>query len=230
MKLIHCAVYRPSACAGTVANLSAIATSTLGTHTFVVNAADSVGNTSTTTVSYEVRRTVTAVDTTKVWIGLKNSDDVGLLLDLRAELLVNGAVAATGDLNNLGTGSSGFNNAILYSLPLSLTSGPIDIPAGAQLTVRVSVRRTCFGNGHNSGSALEWFNGQPIDTGANRDAGTRVRFTLAGLAGDYFLRDSFALAATPGSARTSADVVVNSSVSCPSCPYSPLGSWSLNLQ
>src|SRR5262249_29782997 len=45
-------------CAGTVANLSPIDTSSLGTKTFVINAVDAVGNTSSTTVTYEVRRTL----------------------------------------------------------------------------------------------------------------------------------------------------------------------------
>jgi len=195
-----------------------------------VNATDAVGNTSTTTVTYDVRRTLAAVDTAKIWVGLKNSDDVGLRLDLRTEVLVNGVVAASGDLNNIDTGSSGFNNAILQSVPLSLLAAPVDLPAGVQLAVRVSARRTCFGGGHNSGTAREWFNGQPIDSGASRDAGSRVRLTLSGITSDYFLWNSFGLATTPGTTRTSADVVVDSSTPCPARPYSPMGSWSLNLQ
>jgi hypothetical protein len=221
-----------SACEGTIANMSPIDTSTLGAKTFVVNATDAAGNTSSTMVTYDVKRMLTAVDTAKIWVGLKNSDDVGLRLDLRAEVLVNGAVAATGDLNDIATGSSGFNNAILNSVPLSL-SAPVDVPAGAQLSIRVSARRTCSGVGHNSGTAREWFNGRPIDSGANRDAGSRVRLTLAGTTSDYFLRDSFGLSTTSGIARTSADVSVNSNASCPSRPsrpYSLMGVWSLNFQ
>jgi DNA/RNA endonuclease G (NUC1) len=220
----------PSACAGTVANLSSINTSTLGAKTFVVNATDAVGNTSSTTVTYDVRRTLAAVETAKVWVGLKNSDDVGLRLDLRADVLVNGSVAASGDLNNVDTGSSGFNNAMLQSVPLLLSAGPVDVPAGAQLEIRVAVRRTCSGAGHNSGTAREWFNGQPIDTGASRDAGSRIRLTLGGTTTDYFLRNAFALDTTPGTAKTSADAAVNSSASCPARPYSIMGVWSLNLQ
>src|SRR6185436_15407115 len=122
-------------CPGTTANGGAIDTSSLGAKSFVVNASDAVGNTSSTTVTYEVRRTLTAVDTAKVWVGLKNSDDVGLRLDLRAEVRVNGIAAATGDLNNVAAGSSGFNNAILQSVRLGLSSGPVDVPSGAQLEV-----------------------------------------------------------------------------------------------
>ena len=91
-------------------------------------------------------------------------------------------------------------------------------------------RRTCSGGGHNSGTAREWFNGQPIDSGANRDAGSRIRFTLAGTTSDYFLRNSFQLATIPGAVKTSVDAAVNSSAACPARPYSLLGVWSLNLQ
>jgi len=217
-------------CIGTVANSSPVDTSTLGVKTFVVNASDAVGNTSGVTLTYDVRRTLTAVDTAKVWIGLKNSDDVGLRLDLRTEMLINGAVVAAGNLNNIASGSSGFNNAILQSVPLLLSAGPVEVPAGANLGVRVSVRRTCFGNGHNSGTAREWFNGQPVDSGTSRDAGSRIRLTLAGTTSDYFLRTAFGLAATPGTSRTSVDAAVNSSEACPARPYSVLGVWNLNLQ
>jgi hypothetical protein len=138
-------------------------------------------------------------------------------------------VAATGNLANIATGSSGFNNAILNSVQLSLSTGSVDVPAGAQLAVRVSARRTCSGIGHNSGTAREWFNGQPIDSGANRDAGSRVRLTFAGTTSDYFLRTPSGLSSTAGTARTSVDVLVNSSAACPSRPYSVLGVWSVSL-
>jgi DNA/RNA endonuclease G (NUC1) len=217
-------------CTGTVANLSPLDTSTLGSKSFVVNAADAVGNMSSTTVNYEVRRTLTAVGPAVVWIGLKNSDDVGLRLDLRTELLVNGTVTATGDLQDIATGSSGFNNAILQSLSMSLASGSAEVPAGAELSVRVSARRTCSGSGHNSGTVREWFNGQPIDSGASRDAGARIQLTIGGTTSSYFLRSAFGLSTTAGSARNTVDVTVNSSQSCTARPYSLLGVWGVTLQ
>ena len=140
-------------CAGTVANLSPIDTSTLGSKTFVVNASDAVGNTSSTTVNYDVRRTLTAVGPAKVWVGLKNSDDVGLRLDLRAELLVNGAVAASGELTTSARAAAGSTTRLLHSIGMSLASGPVDVPAGAQIAVRVLDAadvlrwRTQFGDG-----------------------------------------------------------------------------------
>ena len=48
--------------------------------------------TSSATVTYTVKRMLSAVGPVKAWIGLKNGDDAGLHVDLRAEVLVNGVV------------------------------------------------------------------------------------------------------------------------------------------
>jgi hypothetical protein len=130
---------------------------------------------------------------------------------------------------NVSGGSSGFNNALLESFTMSLASGAVDVPAGAQLSVRVLARRTCASNGHNSGTAREWFNGQPIDSGAGRDAGSRVPITLAGATNDYFLRNALALAIAAGSSRQSVDATVNGSVACPARPFVPFATWATNL-
>ena len=212
---------------GTAANLSPIDTSTLGLKTFVVNATDAVGNPSSVTVNYEVRRTLSAVGPATVWVGLKNSDGVGLRLDLRAELLVNGALEASGEVSNVSAGSSGFNNALLNSVAMLMTSGPVEIPAGDEIAVRVSTRRTCAGGGHNSGTARAWYNGAAVDAGAGRDAGSRLQLTLAGITSSYFLRNTFALSTVAGSARQSLDAQVNSTASCPARPFVPFGTWSV---
>jgi hypothetical protein len=151
-------------------------------------------------------------------------------LDLRAELLVNGTVAAAGELHNISAGSSGFHNAHLNSVAMSMTSGPVEVPSGAQIQVRVSTRRTCFGGGQISGTAREWYNGLPIDFSAHRDAGSRVRLTLGGTTTTYFLRNAFGLAKLPGITRLAADAVVNSRAACPARPFVPFGTWSAILQ
>ena len=216
-------------CAGTLPNLSLINTLTLDSKTFVVNATDAAGNASTSTVTYHIKRTLTAVGPVKVWIGLKNSDDVGLRLDLLAELLVNGAVAASGTLNNVSSGGSGFNNAILQSLGMSLASGSVDLPAGAQVATRVLVRRTCAAGGHNSGTVREWFNGLPFDNGPIRDAGTRLDVTAVGTTWTLFLRNGSDSNLLPGINRQSVDAAVNSSAACPARPFVPFGVWSTTL-
>jgi hypothetical protein len=150
-------------------------------------------------------------------------------VDLRAELLVNGTVAASGTLNNVSAGSSGFNNAILQSLGMSLASGPVDLPAGAQIATRVSVRRTCAAGGHNSGTVREWFNGLPLDNGPIRDAGTRLDVTAAGTTWTLFLRNGFDLNLLTGINRQSVDAAVNSGSACPARPFVPFGQWSTTL-
>ena len=43
---------------------------------------------------------VTAIGAARIWIGLKNSDDAGLRVDLQGRVLVNGVAAASGVLSN----------------------------------------------------------------------------------------------------------------------------------
>jgi hypothetical protein len=214
-----------ASCTGTVANLSAIDTSSVGVKTFVVTAADASGNLSSLAVTYEVRRTLSAVGPANIWIGLKDSEAAGLRLDLRTELLVNGTVRATGTLLNIPTGSSGFDNAILNTVEMALASGPVEVAPGAQISLRVSVRRTCSGGGQNSGRVRHWFNGQPIDSGANRDAGSRIQLTIGGTTSHYFLRTDFGLSTSAGVRRLSVEATVNSSVPCNGRPYTVLGTW-----
>ena len=162
-----------------------------------------------------------------VWVGLRNSDDVGVRFDLLTEVFVDDAEVAAGHLNNVSGGSSGFGNAVLNTVPLALTSGPLTIPAGAVLTVTVSVRRTCSGGRHNSGTARLWDNGRPIDSGGSRDAGSRVDAIVDGAAAEYFLREGFALSSTPGTSKQSIAVGVDSKQACPDRAFKPFGTWTI---
>ena len=165
-----------------------------------------------------------ALSPAKLWIGLKNSDAVGLRVDLRAEVFLDGVLVGSGQLDNVPTGSSGFNNALLHSIPFGLDD-PVSVESGAELAIQASVRRTCFGGGHNSGTPRLWYNGQPIDSGSSRDAGSRFGSTI----GDYFMRDESALDTAAGTARQSVDAPVNSKIPCPGRPFTPFGSWSTTL-
>jgi hypothetical protein len=187
------------------------------------------------TVHIVVGPTIQSFSPAKIWLGLKNSDAVGLRVDLLVELLVNDVPIGNGFLENQTTGSSGFNNAQLKAV--ALAGGAGEFTAGDELAVRVSVRRTCSGGGHNSGTVRLWYNGQPIDSGATRDAGSRFGVTTGGSSTDHFLRNGFALSTTAGSSRLSADAAVNSKVACnvefpnfpPDRPYTEIGTWSVTL-
>jgi hypothetical protein len=162
----------------------------------------------------------------KVWIGLKNSDDVGLRLDLLAEVVGDGTKIGEGRLDNVSAGGSGFNNAVLRAIPLALTGGPVDFPLVTKLEVKLSVRRTCSGAGHASGVTRLWYNGQPTDSGAKRDAGSRLDAVRDLVTVAYFLRGGFALSTTPGTSRQSIDVAVDTKETCPDRPFKSFGTWS----
>ena len=167
---------------------------------------------------------LTELSPARVWIGLKNSDDVGIRFDLRAIVSLNGSPVGSGELDSVTGGSSGFNNAILRSIPLTLAA-PVPVSSGDVLSINAQVRNACLQSGHNSGSARLWYNGQPIDGGNARDAGSRFDATIGGSTSDYFLRTGFALSTTAGTAKTSRDVAVGQRCG----PFVSFGTWSLAL-
>jgi hypothetical protein len=174
-------------------------------------------------------RRLTALSPAKVWIGLKNSDAVGLRVDLMAEVYVDDAPIGAGVLENVSTGSSGFSNALLRTIPLALTGSAAEVAAGSGLAIKVSVRRTCFGGGHASGSVRLWYAGAAIDSGSLRNAGSRFDATIGGVSTDFFLRAGFALSETAGTSRTFVDAAVSSVRPCPDRPYTSFGTWRLTL-
>jgi predicted extracellular nuclease len=165
---------------------------------------------------------LTALGPSNVWIGLKSSNDVGTRFDLLAEVLKNGSVVGSGQVNDIPSGSSGFNNAILRTINLAL-SGPVEFFPGDTLSFRLSVRITDVG-GHNNGVARLWYNGAAIDSGPNRDAGSRFGATIGGATAEQFLRSGFALDTAAGSSRVYIDVHVNRHVG--GNPFKPFGTWS----
>jgi hypothetical protein len=67
---------------------------------------------------------LTAIGPVNVWVGLTNSDDVGIRFDLKAEIYRNTTLLlGSGELASVQGGSSGFNNAHLQTIPLTLVSG-----------------------------------------------------------------------------------------------------------
>jgi CSLREA domain-containing protein len=168
---------------------------------------------------------LTALSPAKVWIGLKTSDDVGTKFDLLAEVLKNGTVVGTGQLNGVPGGSSGFNNAVLNPITLALSSLPVDICAGDALAFKLSIR-VAANSGHSSGTARLWYNGNPFDTGSNRNAGSRFNATIGGGTANYFLRTGV-LNTTAGSSKTFIDVLVNRKVG--GNPFKLFGIWSITF-
>ena len=210
-----------SSCTGTVANGSAIDTSSVGTRTFSVDASDPVGNTSTTSVTYTVSLggAFTAVTPASIWLGLKNSDDVGTKFDLLAEVLNNGVVVGSGQLNNVPGGSSGFNNAAERAIATAL-SGATTIAQGQTLSIRLSVRIAVGVTGHRSGTARLWFG----DAVAN----SRINTVVNGVSRTFYLTGGFTLSPSPGAGpRATIDVLVDRAVG--GNPFKPFGTWSITF-
>ena len=143
-------------------------------------------------------------------------------MDLRAEAHFNSAKIGDGQLNNVVSGSSGFNNAKLNTISLSLLNGPVDVPFNAELEIKLSVRRTCSGGGHNSGTPRLWYN----DSQAN----SRFGATIDHLTSELFLRSGFTLSTKPGAGpKMTIDVPIDNKVPCPDRPFKPFGTWSITL-
>jgi YVTN family beta-propeller protein len=158
-------------------------------------------------------RQLTELSPAKVWVGLKNSDDVGVKFDLRTEAYKNGVLVSSGQLNSVAAGSSGFNNARLNTIPFD-SFAAVDFPPGSVLGFKLYVRNACTGSGHNSGTARLWFN----DGAAN----SRFDATIGGSTSDYYLRDGFLLATTPGPGpKKTIDVAAGAKCS----PFKPFGTW-----
>jgi hypothetical protein len=150
----------------------------------------------------------------QAWLGLKNSDDVGTKFDLLAEVFQNGQLIASGQLNNVPGGSSGFNNAVLRTVNLALPM-PVGIQTGDIVSIRLSVR-IAANSGHQSGTARLWFN----DAAAN----SRFSATTGGVTNNYFLRNGFGLSTVAGTGpKATIDVLVNRNVG--GNPFKPFGTW-----
>ena len=166
-----------------------------------------------TILNDDTANNVTALGPANFWVGLKNSDDVGLRFDFLVEVYRNGQLIGSGQLNNQAGGSSGFNNAILRTVAI-IQSQPASFLPGDQLSVKISVR--AGPTGHVSGYARLWYN----DAAAN----SRFDLQLDGNPNTYYLLDGFLLgsSAGPGPKKT-IDVLVNRNQN--GNAFQPFGTW-----
>jgi hypothetical protein len=178
-------------------------------------ATDAVGNTSEFSACRQVAGlTVTALSPARIWIGLKNSDDVGTRFDLKAEVLKNGSVIGSGEVDNIPGSGSGFNRALLDQIPLTLIA-PTGFSPGDTLSIRLSVRAGAAG--HRSGTARLWFNDAAADS--------RFGATIDGETVGLYLLDGLALGTSPGAGpKRTADVFVDRAAG--GNPFKLLGIWS----
>lgn len=159
-------------------------------------------------------RQLAALSPAKVWVGLKNSDDVGVKFDLKAEAYVNNTLVNSGELDTVNAGSSGFNNAKLDTINFNSFS-PVDFPSGSSLSIKLYVRNACSGSGHNSGTARLWYN----DSQANSNFGATIDTSST-----YYLVPSAMLSTSIG-VGPKQTVDVQSGAKC--SPYKLFGTWSI---
>ena len=168
---------------------------------------------------------LTALGPAEVWIGLKNSDDLGANSDLKAEVYKGGALIGSGQLNRAAGGSSGFDNGRHSSIPLGLTVLPVDVPSGTVLSLKLSARITCTGSTHASGTARLWFN--------DPQAASRFDATIDDVTRDHALQNGFALGPAPGPGpRITIDKFLDNKVACSKeggRPFTSFGTWRITL-
>jgi hypothetical protein len=165
------------------------------------------------------RSTLAALGPARTWLGLKNSDDVGTKFDLLAEVLVNGTVVSSNQLNNVPGGSSGFNNAVLRTINQSLVDA-VAICHGDELGIRLSVRIAVGVTGHRNGTARLWFN----DAVAN----SRFDATIDATPVSLYLLDGFVLGTSPGAGpKKTIDVTVDRLVG--GNAFKSFGTWNITF-
>jgi hypothetical protein len=151
------------------------------------------------------------------FVGLKNSDDVGTKFDLRGEILRNSVVVATGQVDGVSGGSSGFNNAVRRTIASAVSSIPA-YATGDTLAVRLSVRIAVGVSGHSSGTARLWYG----DAAATSGFITLVN----GVSRTYYLGTGFTLTTAPGAGpKAYVDVLVNKKVG--GNPFKSFGTWKI---
>src|SRR6185295_5891041 len=117
---------------------------------------------SSITVTVELKA-LTSLGPAQVWLGLKNSDDIGTKFDLLAEVFKNGAFVGSGQLNDVPGGANGFSKAVERTINLA-QAGPTGFRTGDTLSIRLSVR-IAASSGHVSGTARLWYDDSVADSG-----------------------------------------------------------------
>jgi uncharacterized protein len=212
-----------------------------GTGTFTATCSggrDSAGNVAppvTATYAVTYAHFLTALGPARIWLGLKDKRDDddhhnhdgdddddrrGTNFDVRAEVLKNGAVAGSGQVNGVSGGGDDFHDAVLRTIGLTLPA-PVGFAPGDRLALRLSVRIAA--TGRRKGTARLWFN----DGAAN----TRFGATLGGPPSQYYLVGtspaSFALKKDVAGTgpKTTVDVFVDRAAG--GNPFRPFGTWSI---
>jgi hypothetical protein len=164
---------------------------------------------------------------TKLWIGLKNSDDIGTYLDLSVTALdAEGNLTALGEVSGVRSGGSGFHNARIVNVDMFRVVPSFPPLPGPPVRVQIDARIACFVRGHHSATIVLWYNGLPVDTGRFRDAGSRISYAIADATISLFLRPSDVLSGVPGRYRLPVAMnVVGPRLRNTCADFKSLGTW-----
>jgi hypothetical protein len=152
----------------------------------------------------------------RVWIGLKNSDDVGTRFDLHAVVKNGGVPVSSGTLLGSLGGSSGFSNAKLRTIPLSIPASAFT--SGDSMSIELSVRDSCVGTSHNSGTARLWYNDGAANSRVDEPGSPTLYLVMPGATLD--LKPSAGL----GPKKTKDVFVSGRDLSC-NGPFTSFGTW-----
>jgi hypothetical protein len=156
-----------------------------------------------------------------VFVGLKNSDDVGTKFDLQGVVKKGADVVGTGTLSGVNGASSGVSAALLRTIAIS---GSTAVVSGDQLSLELSARISCSAPGHASGTARLFYD----DAIAN----SRLALTMGGTPETLYLHAATPqLSETVGAGpRQTADAFVNSAVACATPrPYTPIKTFTMTV-
>ncbi|MGH9802175.1 MAG: HYR domain-containing protein, partial [Blastocatellia bacterium] len=158
----------------------------IGATTITIAAKDAANNVSTCSTTFSVN-TMTLGSTT-VWVGTKSGDDAGVRFDLLAEVLKNGKLIGSGQVNDVSGGSNSSNNFAAQTINLT-SSAPAFFCSGDTLSIRLSFR-IAAGSNRRRATARLWLN--------EAAAGSNFAATIGGVTNSYFFLNGFALGASPG--------------------------------
>ncbi|MFN0112897.1 MAG: immunoglobulin-like domain-containing protein [Blastocatellia bacterium] len=155
----------------------------IGVTTVTISAKDAAKNVSDITTTFLVNPV--SFGSATVLIGTKNSDDAGIKFDLLAEVLINGKLVASDQINEVTGGGREFNNAIARTFNLN-SAAPAFFCSGDTLGIRLSVRVSASSVRRNATARL-WL--------SETAAGNNLVTTIGGVTTGYSFQNEFTLSA-----------------------------------
>ena len=158
----------------------------------------------------------------KIWLGLKNSDDIGTYFDLRVDLIKKGMVIATGETKDI----RGITRNPSLAKEVTASFGSISdnqLTSGDLLSLRIMAKVTASG-GHSNAVGLRLYydsTSRPSRFGMEIAPDPLRDYFLHSDANGYFLDNT---------SPTASDAKYKDSTSVNRTTYKEIGTWSLTVQ